>query len=135
MALIRTQPGGYESLAMAITDGLAAARRARPVKHVRPAADPKRNCHDAVDMWTVAHTGAHAVRGWLAIEFEGSPLRLVAHSVVRDIDGTLIDPSFAHGEPAYPFVPHPRGIDGFFSLLCRPNAPYELLVVAVAGDA
>lgn len=40
------------------------------------------------------------VRGWLAIELEDASLRLIAHSVVRNPDGTLIDPTYAHGEPA-----------------------------------
>jgi hypothetical protein len=75
------------------------------------------------------------VRGWLAIEQEDASLRLIAHSVVRNPDGTLIDPTFAHGEPAYAFVLHPHRIDGFFSLLCRAGAPYELLVNITNGNA
>ncbi|TAM07282.1 MAG: hypothetical protein EPN70_03255 [Paraburkholderia sp.] len=133
--IVLTHPAGYESLATAIIEGLAAARRARPAEHVRSATQPKPNCHDAADAWTVAHAGTQPVRGWLAIEQDGAPLRLIAHSLVRNPDGTLLDPTFAHGEPVYPFVPHPRTIGGFFSLLCRPGAPYELLVSAADGEA
>jgi hypothetical protein len=133
--LVRTHPAGYEVLATAITEGLATARRARPAEHVRPASQPKPNCHDAVDSWTGTHAGTQPVRGWLAIEQDGAPLRLIAHSLVRNPDGTLLDPTFSDGEPVYPFVPHPRTIGGFFSLLCRPSAPYELLVFAADGEA
>lgn len=114
MARVQTFPIGYESIATTIIAGLAAARSASPVKHVRPAAAPKPNCHDAVDSWTAANAGTHPVRGWLAIEQEGGPLRLIAHSVVRKNDDTLIDPTFAVGEPAYPFLSHPCCVDGFF---------------------
>jgi hypothetical protein len=133
--LVRTHPFSYESLAIAIIEGLAAARRARPAEHVRPVTQPKANCHDAVDAWTAAHTGTQAMRGWLAMEQDGAPLRLIAHSLVRNADGTLLDPTFVHGNPVYPFAPHPRTIDGFFSLLCRPSAPYELLVFSADGEA
>jgi hypothetical protein len=128
--VLHTHPAGYESLATAIIDGLAAARRARSAEQVRPAAQPKPNCHDAVDAWTVTHANTQPVRGWLVIEQEGAPLRLIAHSLVRNPDGTLLDPSFVRGEPGFPFVLHPRTIGGFFSLLCSANAPYELLVFA-----
>jgi hypothetical protein len=70
----------------------------------------------------------HAVRGWLDLELEGAPLRFAAHSLVRDADGTLLDPTFLPSEPVLPFVPHPRQIGGFFALLCGRNAPHELLV-------
>jgi hypothetical protein len=95
---------------------------------VRPAATPRHNCHDAVDAWIATHTGTQAVRGWLALELDDASVRFVAHSLVRDADGTLLDPTFAQGEPALPFVPHPRATGGFFSQLCRPGAPYELMV-------
>lgn len=123
-----THPAGNEPLAIALLDTLAAARRARPIRHVRPAATPRSNCHDAVDAWIATHTGTQAMRGWLALELADTSVRFVAHSLVRDADGTLIDPSFAEGEPALSFVPHPRATGGFFWQLCRPEAPYELMV-------
>ncbi len=129
-----THPSGNESLATALVDGLAAVRRARPIQHVRPAATPRPNCHDAVDGWVATHTGTQAVRGWLALEQDGASLRFVAHSIVRNVDGMLLDPTFAEGEPALPFVPHPRVTGGFFSLLCRPGAPYELMVFTHIDD-
>ncbi len=129
-----THPIGNESLATALVDGLAAARRARPIQHVRPAAQPRPNCHDAVDAWVATHTGTHAVRGWLAIELDGASVRFVAHSIVRNVDGMLLDPTFSEGEPGLPFVPHPRATGGFFSLLFRPGAPYELIVFTRNDD-
>ena len=129
-----THPAGNEPLAIALVDGLAAARRARPIRHVRPAATPRQNCHDAVDAWIASHTGTQAVRGWLVLELADVSVRFVAHSLVRDADGTLMDPTFAEGEPALPFVPHPRATEGFFSQLCRPGAPYELMVFVRDDD-
>ncbi|MBN3785562.1 hypothetical protein [Burkholderia sp. Ac-20353] len=129
-----THPIGNEHLAVALIDGLAAARRARTIQHVRPVVTPRPNCHDAVDAWIATHTGAQAVRGWLALELDGAPVRFIAHSLVRNSDGTLIDPTFAEGEPALAFVPHPRATGGFFSLLCRPGAPHELVVFTQNDD-
>ncbi|MGF6766271.1 hypothetical protein P3T24_006617 [Paraburkholderia sp. GAS33] len=129
-----THPVGHESLAVALVDGLVAARRARPIRHVRPAATPRSNCHDAVDAWLATHTGTQAVRGWLVLELADASVRFVAHSLVRDADGTLIDPTLAEDEPAHLFVPHPRATGGFFSYLCRPGAPYELMVFVRNDD-
>ncbi|SFT82812.1 hypothetical protein [Paraburkholderia aspalathi] len=128
-----THPIGHEPLATALVDELAAARRARPTQHVRPAATSRPNCHDAVDAWIAAHAGTQAVRGWLALELDGS-VRFAAHSLVRNADDMLIDPTFTAGEPALLFVPHPPAIGGFFSLLCRPGAPYELVVFTRDDD-
>jgi hypothetical protein len=63
-----THPAGNEPLAKALVDGLAVARRARPIQHVRPASSSRQNCHDSVDAWIAAHRGAQAVRGWLVLE-------------------------------------------------------------------
>jgi len=129
-----THPAGNEPLAIALVDGVVAARRARRIQHVRPASSQQQNCHDAVDAWIATHTGTQAVRGWLVLELAVSSIRFIAHSLVRDADGMLMDPTFAEGEPALPFVPHPRSTGGFFSQLCRPGAPYELIVFVRDDD-
>jgi len=126
--VFHTHPAGNEPLAIVLVDGLAAAQRARPIRHVRPAATPRQNCHDTVDAWIATRTGTQAVRGWLVLELSDTSVRFAAHSLVRDADGTLIDPTFAEGELTLPFMPHPRATGGFFSQLCRPGAPYELVV-------
>ncbi|WP_448168612.1 cyclodeaminase/cyclohydrolase family protein [Burkholderia ambifaria] len=130
-----THPEGHEALAIAVLDGLAAARQARPIEHARAPAAPKPNCHDAVDVWITSHVGSQAVRGWLVDARDDGSVHLIAHSVVRNPDGTLLDPSFTPGEPVYPFVPHPRTTSGFFSQLCRPGAPYDLVVFTRDGEA
>jgi hypothetical protein len=127
-----THPPGYESLASAVLDGLAAAKRARPPQHVRAPAAPKLLCHDAVDTWTAAHAGTQPVRGWLIDERDDGTMRVIAHSLVRD-GAALLDPSFTPDEHTYPFVPHPRVAGGFFALLCRPNPPWEVIVVTHAS--
>jgi hypothetical protein len=132
---IYTHPSGHEALANALLSGLAAARRARPAHHVRVPAAPKPNCHDAVDAWVSTHAGTLAVRGWLAVALDGAPLRFVAHSLVRDTDNALLDPTFLSSDPVLPFVPHPRQVDGFFALLCGRSAPHELLVFNAPEDA
>jgi hypothetical protein len=131
---VSTVPPGHESLAAALVSGLAAARRARPAQHVRVPAHPKPNCHDAVDAWVSTHAGTQAVRGWLAVSLESGTVRFSAHSLVREADGTLLDPTYLPSDPVLPFVPHPRQVGGFFALLGTRNAPHELVVLGVSDE-
>lgn len=132
---LHTTPPGFESLAMALLDGLAAARGRRSVQRLRPAATPKPNCHDAVDVWVATHPGAQAVRGWRALELDDTTTHFYAHSLVRGADGTVFEVTLSEHDAALPFVPHPVTAEGFFSLLCRPGAPYELQVCTRNGEA
>lgn len=129
-----THPAGHETLAMALLDALSVARRALPPRPLRAPTAPKPNCHDAVDAWIARNPGAQPVRGWLAIEFDGSLPCFYAHSIARTVDGVLVDPTSATDGPALSFVPHPREAPGFFELLCTCNAPHELRVFDVEDD-
>jgi methenyltetrahydrofolate cyclohydrolase len=124
-----THPAGYEALASAVIGELANAQQTQRALHVRPPSQPKLNCHDAVDAWIASHPGAEPVRGWLVDERADGSFHLIAHSIASGTNG-LLDPSFAPDEYAYPFVPHPPAIGNFFALLCRPDAPHDLVVFA-----
>ncbi|TAM13429.1 MAG: hypothetical protein EPN65_22340 [Pandoraea sp.] len=128
---LSTYPVGHETLASALLNGLAAARRADSARHVRATAAPKPNCHDAVDTWVSLHPGTLAVRGWLCLGVADGTARFYAHSLVRDTDGALVDPTFSPTDYPLPFVPHPRHVGGFFGLLCMPQAPHELIAFGV----
>lgn len=131
---ISTYPAGHESLASALLDGLAAARRADSARHARATVAPKPNCHDAVDAWVSLHPGTQAVRGWVCLGISGGTARFYAHSLVRDADGALLDPTFSVADHPLPFVPHPRQLGGFFGLLCVPQPPHELIVFGVPDE-
>lgn len=119
---ISTYPAGHESLASALLDGLAAARRADSARHARATVAPKPNCHDAVDAWVSLHPGTQAVRGWVCLGISGGTARFYAHSLVRDADGALLDPTFSVADHPLPFVPHPRQLGGFFWIAVRTPA-------------
>jgi hypothetical protein len=48
-------------------------------------------CHQNVDTWVKANTGAVAVRGWVTLGGDGYTMRLTAHSVVKEPNGGLVD--------------------------------------------
>ncbi|KAF1060751.1 hypothetical protein [Burkholderia gladioli] len=127
---VLTRPAGHEALGAALLTGLPAARRARRPRHVRAPTTDKPNCHDAVDAWLGSHSGALAVRGWLAHEMDDGTTTFYAHSLVRDVDGTLLDPTFSVLDPSLLFVPHPREAGSFFACVCVPNPPHALQVSA-----
>jgi hypothetical protein len=77
-------------------------------------------CHENADAFFRCHPDHPAVRGWLVTELGNAPgyFRLVAHSVNRAPDGTLVDvtPLSDTDRKAYRFVEH-DGSDGRFNEL------------------
>lgn len=67
---------------------------------------PQRHmCHDNARIWSDNNAEYDVVQGWLHFPLpDASWSRFVAHSVVRHIDGHLIDISPSVVPPLYPFI-------------------------------
>lgn len=70
-------------------------------------AAPQRNCHENARLWSENNPGWVVVDGWLCLE--GGPLSpftiFVAHSVVRDPTGQVVDVTPLIAQEPRPFLP------------------------------
>ena len=82
------------------------------------------NCHDNVNQWVGKHQNERAVRGWVTNGSFGAEIRLVAHSVVRGVDGKRFDITPVYDEAnrggyirqGMKFVEHLGSDEEFFAL-------------------
>lgn len=77
------------------------------------------DCHANVDKWVQAHPECTAIRGWVTYADFGVAIGLTAHSVVRNIDGRLIDITPLGNEDCrlgMRFIPHLGEDRDFFAL-------------------
>jgi hypothetical protein len=80
-------------------------------------------CHRNVNRWVAAYPGTAAVRGWILHQsFDELGHGLTAHSIVRDVDGTLYDitPVLEGAQRGGAFVEH-QGDDTLFLAMAEPN--------------
>lgn len=89
---------------------------------------PSDLCHDCVDAWLAEHDGGRAVRGWIVDGCGGFRYRLVAHSMVRALDGALLDVTLTRAAYERRFIEHPMSAGGFFALLCANPPAHEVWV-------
>jgi hypothetical protein len=79
-----------------------------------------RKCHANVRRWIEANPGRRAVHGWIVdASFGSAGVRLAAHSVVRNLDGSLIDITpVENGQPrGGAFVEHQGDSATFFQMV------------------
>lgn len=80
----------------------------------------EQDCHANVGHWCRIHPEQEPVRGWLVIEhLDRGYCRFVAHSVVGDQNGRLLDLTPPGVAQRYPFLPHPYTGEEFLLLLSR----------------
>jgi hypothetical protein len=101
-----------------------------PALHFPDAQEAK--CHDNADEFARRQPHNSAVRGWLVMELGGAPgyYRIVAHSVNRRADGSLIDvtPLAEADRRACRFLDHLGSEDEFNALKAKfPELYYPLL--------
>jgi len=103
-------PQSNEQLASMLND-----RKGEPV-FVSPASCllPENNCHLNVAAYLKDHSECTAARGWLIEEVHGGLTLFYRHSVVRQKDGTLLDPTRLVRQ--YPFLEHDGTADEFDAL-------------------
>jgi hypothetical protein len=93
-------------------------------------------CHENAEAFFVSHPDHPPVRGWLVTELGNAPgyFRLVAHSVNRAPDGTLVDvtPLSEMDRKAYRFVAHEGTEERFNQLKTKFPEFYFPLIDALA---
>lgn len=86
-------------------EGLYVARQPIRLDDWQPSPN---HCHANTLILESYGRGLSAVHGWLYMDFEGSRdyVRFIAHSVIRDQSGNLIDvtPAATVSAPLYPFI-------------------------------
>lgn len=79
------------------------------------------DCHANAARWASEDSETVPVHGWLVECDDGYHLRLAAHSLVRDQEGTFIEIT-PTGPYDLPFLVHSGTAEDFFALLPRSNS-------------
>jgi hypothetical protein len=79
------------------------------------------NCHNNVDRWVREHPNDKAVRGWFVNDVNADGLwpacYFIAHSVIKDSTGRLIDITPNRASQPYPFLQHDGPEDQFIAIV------------------
>jgi hypothetical protein len=106
------------ALTNAIKDDFASALAIDRYAETLPDWRPKPNhCHEQVALWCGLHPGDKPVRGWV---LDGDLLvayHFVAHSLVRTVDGELLDVAFPTPDRSQTFIEHPATAGDFLALV------------------
>jgi hypothetical protein len=78
-----------------------------------------KDCHVNAGYWAESNLGTSVVRGWFYFHFNQmlGYVNFVAHSMIRESDGRLLDLTPRQTFEDYPFIVHPGSIEEFDALV------------------